>query len=258
MRAGVAHTLRGPFIRTGYRNPHHSRVRVTCHAVQKGVIDSEGSPPDLDPEYDWSRDWQERLADRPPAEWWDDHLSGMETAQAKQAEAALQRITRRGCPPVVVLEPLREVWDYTEHPPVPRYVVLAHAEHIQRLIEAAANVADDLLFYGADRKVNQGGPHGQSIRSQPSRRPESECRPATACWGCTAEQCHLVCCKAVAHATGSPHSRDVTILLRAVRVQRSEGALKQLARRAGGGLSRPRAKRPPNLATPEGVRATQT
>ena len=132
---------------------------------KKGVIDSEGSPPDLDPEYDSYRDWQERLADRPPAEWWDDHLSGMETAQAKQAEAALQRITRRGCPPVVVLEPLREVWDYTEHPPVPRYVVLAHAEHIQRLIEAAANVADDLLFYGADGRliravhtVNQSAP----------------------------------------------------------------------------------------------------
>jgi hypothetical protein len=54
----------------------------------------------------------------------------------------------------------------------------------------------------------------------------------------------------VARAAGAPCYREVTILLRAVEVQRSVGALKQLARRAG--LSRPRPKRPPKPRNPRG------
>jgi hypothetical protein len=207
---------------------------------------------DADVEYDLWLDHQEELADRPPAVWWDDHLADIGTKRAKQAAAALRRITGNGCPPVVVLEALWVVSDYKAHPPSSRHVLLAHAEHIQQLIDAAEKAANDLLFYGAPEKLSrairtvcESGPSCVTeLRADADKLRRNRDRLLTAAI--------FALLREVARATGTAQYRDVRILLAAVGVNRSEGALKVLASRAGGGLSPRPAKKPPQPRRPRG------
>jgi hypothetical protein len=219
-------------------------------------MDSEDSRHVLDGdlEYELWLDHQEELADRPPAVWWDDHLSDIGPRRAEQAEAALRRITGKGCPHVVALEALRVVSDYKAHPPTTRHVLLAHADHVRPLIDAAETVANDLVFYRAAdeltraiRTVCASGPgYLADLRADADKLRRNR---DTVMNGAI-----FTLLRAVARATGKRHYRDVHVLLGAVGVNRSEDALKVLAFRARGGLSLPPAKPAKPPSKPRGRR----
>jgi hypothetical protein len=90
---------------------------------------------------------EEELDDQPPALWWEEHLSRIRPGRAEQAEGALRRTTSRGRNRGEVLAALRWVSNDKRALPMRRRHLLARAEELRRLLDAARKTKIDVLRY---------------------------------------------------------------------------------------------------------------